>query len=182
MEENAQTAELRLAESVPAYEGCPLDTLSEADWLGSPVASPRPHVQRFLTDLSLPVRHHSPNLVFRKAAYVDIGPAVHTADGCELEVTWQSSSLAPLFPVFAGKLVVTSTELRLEGLYAPPGGQIGLALDRAFVNIAARGTGRWFLGQVSRALAAPPKAAGTRPPVKNVSGQLSEWVGEKGPG
>jgi len=47
---------------------------------------------------------------------------------------------------------VTSSELRLEGYYAPPGGELGVILDRAFLNIAARGTARWFLAKVATAL------------------------------
>ena len=114
-------------------------------WLGAQVQSTRPGSRRFLTDLSLPIREHAPSLTFKKAAFVDLGDVRETPGGCEIEIGWQSSSLAPLFPVFAGRLTLTPTELRLEGFYAPPGGEIGAALDRAFLNIAARGTARWFL-------------------------------------
>ena len=116
-----------------------------AFWLGAPVQSTRPGSRRFLTDLSLPIREHAPSLTFKKAAFVDLGDVRETPGGCEIEIGWQSSSLAPLFPVFAGRLTLTPTDLRLEGFYAPPGGEIGAALDRAFLNIAARGTARWFL-------------------------------------
>jgi hypothetical protein len=83
---------------------------------------------------------------------VDLGEMRRTADGCEVEIGWRSSSLAPLFPVFAGKLILRPNELLLEGYYAPPGGEIGAALDKAFLNIAARGTARWFLGKAVEAL------------------------------
>lgn len=122
------------------------------EWLGSPVESVNPSAHRYLTDLSLPVRERAPSLTFKKAAYVDIGPVRDTAEGCEIEIGWQSSSLAPLFPVFAGHLTITTTELRLEGYYAPPGGEFGAVLDRAFLNIAARGTARWFLERAGEAL------------------------------
>jgi hypothetical protein len=125
-------------------------------WLGTPVNGAHSGSHRFLTDLSLPIREHSPSLVFKKAAYVDLGEVRKTADGCEIEIGWQSSSLAPLFPVFAGRLTLTPTELRLEGYYAPPGGDFGAVLDKAFLSIAARGTARWFL---ERAAAAVAKAA-----------------------
>jgi hypothetical protein len=131
---------------------CPPAALLDPSWLGTPVASPTADRRRYLTDLSLPVRDHSPQLTFRKAAYVDMGEARATADGCELEIGWQSSSLAPLFPVFAGRLRVTPTEITLEGFYAPPGGEFGAVLDRAFLNIAARGTARWFLERAAEAL------------------------------
>lgn len=124
-------------------------------WLGAPVQSTRPGSHRFLTDLSLPIREHAPSLTFKKAAFVDLGEVRETPGGCEIEIGWQSSSLAPLFPVFAGRLTLTPTELRLEGFYAPPGGEIGAALDRAFLNIAARGTARWFLERTADVVGTP---------------------------
>ncbi|MFI5258700.1 MAG: hypothetical protein ACHQ01_03700 [Candidatus Limnocylindrales bacterium] len=129
-------------------------------WLGTPVAATRPGSRRFLTDLTLPLREHSPSLVFKKAAYVDLGDALQTPAGYELEIGWQSSSLAPLFPVFAGHLSLTPTGLRLEGFYAPPGGEIGAVLDKAFLGIAARGTARWFLERTAEVIAAHPRDAG----------------------
>jgi len=95
-----------------------------AGWLGTPVPAARPGFRRYVTDLSLPIRNHAPSLVFRKAAFVDLGPARETPEGFELEIGWQSASLAPLFPVYAGHLTVTHRELRLEGFYAPPGGEL----------------------------------------------------------
>ena len=127
-------------------------------WLGTPVEAARPGSHRYLTDLSLPIREHAPSLVFRKAAYVDLGEVRQTADGCEVEIGWQSSSLAPLFPVFAGHLTLTPTEVRLEGFYAPPGGEIGAALDKVFMGIAARGTARWFLERTTEVVAAAAAA------------------------
>jgi hypothetical protein len=124
-------------------------------WLGAPVQSIRPGSRRFLTDLSLPIREHAPSLTFKKAAFVDLGEVRQTPGGCEIEIGWQSSSLAPLFPVFAGRLTLIPTELRLEGFYAPPGGEIGAALDRAFLNIAARGTARWFLERTAEVVGSP---------------------------
>ena len=157
----AQRATLDLA------PGCPPAALADPDWLGTPVASVRAGTRRYLTDLSLPVRDRSPQLTFKKAAFVDLGEPRATADGCELEIGWQSSSLAPLFPVFAGRLKLTSTEITLEGFYAPPGGEFGAVLDRAFLNIAARGTARWFLETATKVLstaAAPGPAARTDAP------------------
>jgi hypothetical protein len=122
-------------------------------WLGTPVAAAPEGSHRYLTDLSLPIRGHAPSLVFRKAAFVDVGEIRRTPDGCEIEIGWQSSSLAPLFPVFAGHLTLTPSEVRLEGYYAPPGGELGAALDKAFLGIAARGTARWFLERATEVVA-----------------------------
>src|ERR1035437_4181656 len=131
----------------------PLLTEHADSWLGTPVPAARPGCHRFLTDLRMPIREQAPSLVFKKAAYVDLGDAQHTTDACEIEIGWQSSSLAPLFPVFSGHLILTRTELRLEGFYAPPGGEIGAALDKAFLGIAARGTARWFLERTTEVVA-----------------------------
>lgn len=125
------------------------------EWLGTPMPEVRPGSHRYLTDLSLPIREHAPSLTFKKAAYVDLGE-VHSGQGvCDIEIEWRSASLAPLFPVFAGHLTLTPTELRLEGYYAPPAGDFGAVLDRAFLNIAARGTARWFLSRAAEVLRAP---------------------------
>jgi hypothetical protein len=127
-------------------------------WLGTPVEPAHPGSHRYLTDLSLPIRDHAPSLTFKKAAFVDLGEIKRAGGICEIEIGWQSASLAPLFPVFAGRLTLTSTELRLEGYYAPPGGEIGAVLDKAFLGIAARGTARWFLERTAEAVAAADSA------------------------
>jgi hypothetical protein len=151
---------LRLVQpvAVDVARALPLFGDQATAWLGTPVVTARPGCHRYLTDLSLPIREHAPSLVFRKAAYVDLGEMRQTADGCEIEIGWQSSSLAPLFPVFAGHLILTPTEVRLEGFYAPPGGEIGAALDKVFLSIAARGTARWFLERTTEMVAAAATA------------------------
>jgi hypothetical protein len=153
----------------------PLLTDQAASWLGIPMSPTRPGRRRYLTDLSLPIREHAPSLVFRKAAYVDVGQPQPAHDGYEIEIDWQSS-LAPLFPVFAGRLTLTSTELRLEGYYAPPGGEFGAVLDKVFLSIAARGTARWFLERTAEVVSAPepvvdlPALAPSRTDVSSRSG------------
>lgn len=146
---------LRLVQptAIDLTRAVPLLTEGASAWLGTPVAAVRPGLHRFLTDLSLPIREHAPSIVFRKAAYVDLGVAVRTAEGFEIEIGWRSSSLAPLFPVFSGHLTLTPTEVRIEGYYAPPGGEFGAVLDKAFLSIAARGTARWFLERTTEAIA-----------------------------
>ena len=125
---------------------------SDSDWLGTPVPAVREGSRRFLTDLALPLRKHATRATFHRAAFVDVGAVRDVPGGFEVSIEWRSASLAPLFPVFAGHLLVTSSELRLEGYYAPPGGELGIILDKAFLNIGARGTARWFLAMVASAL------------------------------
>jgi hypothetical protein len=146
----ASLVALRFSQAIEADPGraCEVFTEDEAAWLGTPVESAAPGVRRYLTDLSLPVRAGAPHLQFKKAAFVDVGPVTCGDDRCEVPISWRSSTLAPLFPVFSGLLTITPSEIRLEGFYAPPGGDVGLVLDKAFLNIAARGTARWFLARV----------------------------------
>jgi hypothetical protein len=173
--------------SIHLEPGCPPAALAEPGWLGTPVSPSPEGVRRYLTDLSLPVRERSPRVLFRKAAFVDVGRVRSNPDGCQIEIGWQSSSLAPLFPVFAGHLTLTSASITLEGFYAPPGGEVGAVLDRAFLNIAARGTARWFLEQVEAALvptgAPQPEARPSTVPAGDQAGNLNHGpAGRGGPG
>jgi hypothetical protein len=113
---------------------------------------------------------------------VDLGQVRATPDGCEVDISWQSSSLAPLFPVFAGRLKLTSSEILLEGFYAPPGGEFGAVLDRAFLNIAARGTARWFLERAAAALSTVTAHAPERPTTAGSTAGSTSGGGASGPG
>lgn len=132
--------------------------LGDAAWLGELVGpatagrdEPAPGTRRYVTDLVVPLPPEGRLLQFRKAAYVDLGPATIGPTGGRVPIAWRSASLAPLFPVFAGHLSVSREELAIEGHYAPPGGAIGMAADRVLLHIAARGTGRWFLDRLADA-------------------------------
>ena len=153
----AHVTPLRLVQpaAVDLARATPLLSDEASEWLGGQTEGPRPQFRRFLTDLSFPVREHSPSLVFKKAAFIDLGAVQAGTDSLDVEIEWRSASLAPLFPVFAGHLTIFPTELRLEGFYAPPAGELGVVLDRAFLNIAARGTARWFLSKAADALGRP---------------------------
>ena len=138
-----------------------------AAWLGfeiglddrrPPNGTPTPddqRIRRYETDLGLPLRPGSQRTIFRKAAVVDLGAPQTTANGLHVPIAWQSATMAPLFPVFAGALEVLPDELVLDGWYAPPGGSAGLVVDRAFLNVAARGTARWFLDRIAEAIESP---------------------------
>lgn len=112
---------------------------------------------RHLLDLVLRVTEHAPRVVFRKAAYVDLGPLRGGGRGpLSVGISWRAVGLAPLFPVFAGTLRWENDELRLVGAYAPPGGEIGLVADRLVLNVAARGTARWLLGRIAAVMRGDP--------------------------
>ncbi len=119
-------------------------------WIGGrmpDVAAPT-GMSRHLTGLGLHIVDHSGALL-RKAAFVDIGPLRSVGDGFEVEIGWCAATLAPLFPVFAGRLAVAEGQLRIEGWYAPPGGIVGRVADRMLLNLAARGTARWLLAALA---------------------------------
>ncbi len=115
----------------------------------------RPEVgglRRYAVDLRLRIGESPHGLTtFRKAAYVDLGHPRLAAEGWEAEIGWRSSTAAPLFPVFAGWLFLRKGELRIDGLYAPPGGVLGRAADRVLLHLAANATARWVLGEIDRA-------------------------------
>ncbi len=121
-------------------------------WLGSALeeADAPIGMQRHLTDLGMQIGDRAGG-VFRKAAIVDLGPIRRVGDGYEMEIAWRAATLAPLFPVFAGRLAIADGELRVEGWYAPPGGFIGRVADRMLLKIAARGTARWLLAALANA-------------------------------
>jgi hypothetical protein len=108
--------------------------------------------QRHLTDLSFPMSHSGRTLVFRKAAYVDLGPVTADPNGCEVDMNWSSASFAPLFPIFAGRLTINRSGLTVTGVYAPPLGGVGLLIDATLLHFVARRTARWFLEELAAAL------------------------------
>jgi hypothetical protein len=123
-------------------------------WLGEAVelagGSER---QRHLVDLELRVGEQLPSVTFRKAAYVDVGPArARRLMPIEVDISWQAAGLAPLFPVFSGTLSWADGDLSLDGYYAPPGGGIGIVADRLLLNVAARGTARLLLEKIAAAM------------------------------
>jgi hypothetical protein len=122
-------------------------------WLGRPLAE-RSDANRpvFETDLILPLQAPGTAFVFRKAALVEIGEIAPEGAGFRVEVSWRSATLAPLFPVFVGNLALVPGRIVLDGFYAPPGGEVGVILDRALLNMAARRTAGWFISRVTDAI------------------------------
>jgi hypothetical protein len=120
-------------------------------WLGPEVEGAPEGMHRHQTDLRLRVSDRPSLVTFRKAAFVDVGPVEPLTDGWQVEISWRAATLAPLFPVFSGSLVVHGQEMTLRGWYAPPGGEVGRFADRALLHIAATGTATWLLGELERA-------------------------------
>lgn len=150
----------RLDVRVPmtAHPSAVLDLLAAGagTWLGEPVESegeaigPGGPRRRYATDLRLRVSDRSERALFRKAAIVELGTPVEEPDGSvSVEIGWRAATLAPLFPVFSGRLSIGPHEARLQGLYAPPGGPIGRLADAALFHLAAEGTARWLLRELT---------------------------------
>jgi len=154
----------RLTASVPARVSrrralAVLGVQGRTAWLGDEMevgdakAGGDANRDRYLVDLELRVGDQTPRISFRKAAFVDIGrPRARQHEPIEVEISWQAAGLAPLFPVFSGKLAWAKGELSLDGYYAPPGGGIGIIADRLLLNVAARGTARLLLEKVAAAM------------------------------
>jgi hypothetical protein len=133
-----------------------LDT-DASRWLGEPLEASAEGLagsrRRFATDLRLRVSDRSPRALFRKAAIVELGTPFEANGIVSVEIGWRAATLAPLFPVFSGRLSVDSHDATLRGLYAPPGGRIGQIADDALFHIAAEGTAKWLLREMAAILA-----------------------------
>jgi len=122
-------------------------------WLGTQLPGRSDANRRvFEADLLLPLQGPSAAFVFRKAALVEIGDIAPEGAGFRVEVGWRSATLAPLFPVFVGNLTLAPGRIVLDGFYSPPGGEVGVILDRALLNMAARRTAGWFISRVVDAI------------------------------
>jgi hypothetical protein len=128
-----------------------LDELTNLDWLGPAVTDPleRDGVRRTRAVLDLPVFDGSAPSPIRKAALIDVGTPHAQGRAVVLDIGWQSDSMTPLFPVFAGQLRVTSTSLVLSGRYAPPFGRLGLLVDVRILHFVAQRTAQAFLARVA---------------------------------
>jgi hypothetical protein len=132
-----------------------LDALTDVGWLGSAEAGPADHPdwRRVGTILALPVADGSAPGPVRKGALVDIGPPTASTEEVVVDVGWQSDSMAPLFPVFAGRLRITPAGLFLEGRYAPPFGRLGLLIDERLLHFIAQRTAQAFLDRLADRIA-----------------------------
>ena len=128
-----------------------IDALTNLDWLGPRVNGPNElhDLRRVRTILELPIFDGSGPAPISKTAMVDIGLPAAFAGGVAVQIGWQSDSLSPLFPVFAGQFRITAMVLVLDGLYAPPFGRLGLMIDRHLLHFVARRTAEAFLARIA---------------------------------
>lgn len=134
---------------VPAVIGSP-----EAPWLGERLPDDEHGSRRFACDLELGVGDER-RVAFRKSAIVSLGTPERVASGWQAPIEWRAASLAPLFPVFVGTLVLEANRVALLGFYAPPFGDVGIAVDRVALGFGARRVARWFVRKVVTACEVP---------------------------
>jgi hypothetical protein len=133
--------------------GRAVGAFSDLAWLGRQVAAPedRPDLRRIATALELPIRDGSATGPVRQATFIDIGQAQSVGNNVLVEISWQAATFAPLFPVFAGQLRISTDEIVLDGRYAPPLGTLGLLMDKALLHFVARRTAGALLERLAKA-------------------------------
>ncbi len=132
--------------------------LVDIGWLGTELATREARVRRIAMDLVLGVGAVEP-VAFRKSMVVGIGHGTFDHDGCKVPIEWRSANLVPLFPVFAGHLLIATDKVTIRGHYAPPFGRLGSVVDRALLGTAARATANVVLRHFTDALLLPVKEA-----------------------
>ncbi len=127
---------------------------ADAPWLGERLPDDDQPARHFACDLELGVGVDR-RVAFRKSAIVSLGRPERVGSGWQTPIEWRAATLAPLFPVFVGKLVLEADAIALLGFYAPPFGDVGVALDRFVLGLGARRVARWLLRKVVAACEVP---------------------------
>jgi hypothetical protein len=102
-----------------------------------------------------------------KLVHVQFRELAHRGGVAVLTLRWQAAGAAGgLFPVLDADLTLVphgenATLLGLDGVYRPPAGALGAALDRALLHRIATATARSLLSRIAEAIADPvPDPAG----------------------
>lgn len=96
---------------------------------------------------------------------VQLGDLVGRGDSVALALRWKATGRAAgLFPVLDADISLApdgerASLLRLSGVYRPPFGSVGAALDQAVLGRVATATIRVFLGQLAGAICHPARAS-----------------------
>ena len=137
-----------------------LAAFEDLGWLGESVVagSMADGWRRIRSVLALPITDGSSPGPIRKGALLDIGPVERWDDSIRLDLAWQSDSIAPLFPVFAGHLTVSPGGLFLEGEYDPPFGRLGLLIDARLLHFIAGRTAQALLERIAQRVEPSPTA------------------------
>jgi hypothetical protein len=96
-----------------------------------------------------------------KLVHVQFRDLAHRGRVAVLTIRWQATGPAGgLFPIMDADLTLAphgenATLLGLDGVYGPPAGTLGAALDRAVLHRVAAGTARSLLSRIAEAIADP---------------------------
>jgi hypothetical protein len=93
---------------VPLVFGAP-----DADWLGERVSAGEEAPRRFACDLELWVGPGR-RATFRKSAIVGLGQPERQGQRWTIPIEWRAATLAPLFPVFVGALIIGPDRIELD--------------------------------------------------------------------
>ena len=103
-----------------------------------------------------------------KLVHIQFRELAHRGGVAVLTLRWQAAGPAGgLFPVLDADLTLVpqgenATLLGLAGVYGPPAGALGAALDRALLHRVAAATARSLLNRIAEAIAdAAPDPAGS---------------------
>lgn len=94
----------------------------------------------------------------RRRIEIEAGPIQRFAYGVTVHLRWKAARRAELYPELDGHLRLerrrpSGASLRFDARYAPPGGQIGAAADRALMHHVAAASVRDFVSGVVDRLA-----------------------------
>lgn len=147
----AVTVPLRVVHAASIDVVRAIAVLDDLSWFGPLTEGSREGLayRRVVVDLALPIFDGSAPGPVYKAAFIDLGPTEPVDDGLGLDIEWRSASLAPLFPVFVGRLQVRTIGLILDGRYAPPFGKLGLVIDRSLLHFVAQRTAVALLARLA---------------------------------
>jgi hypothetical protein len=99
---------------------------------------------------------------------VTLGASYERDDAIVVPISWRSSTLSGLFPVFDGNLEVTPLDehhcrVGLIASYLPPLGELGRQLDQVLLHRIADSTALAFLDRVADSLESNPPVKDLRP-------------------
>jgi hypothetical protein len=131
------------------------EVLRDLRWLGETIVDS--DVRIVSTELELRILDGSASGPIRKSVLIELGSPEAVGYTVAVDISWRSATLAPLFPVFVGRLLVTDGDVVLDGRYAPPFGQIGLLLDRSLLHFVARRAAMSLLARFARQFTVAPE-------------------------
>jgi hypothetical protein len=117
-----------------------------------------PGVQRQGDELTAELAYVQAGSRISRRIEIDVGPVQRFAYGVTVHVRWKAARHAELYPELDGHLRLerrrpSGCNLRLDARYAPPGGRLGAAADRALMHHVAESSVRDFLDRVAELLA-----------------------------